>query len=47
LLFVSDDELLLTEGAGVLSPDADQRVRNAARSLIQIINEAARAVPQP
>jgi hypothetical protein len=31
----------------VLSIDAEQRVRKAARSLIQTINEAAQGGPQP
>jgi FMN reductase len=46
-LFVGDDELKFAEGGGVLSIDAEQRVRKAARSLIQTINEAAQGGPQP
>jgi FMN reductase len=46
-LFVSDDELQFAEGAGVLSPDAEQRARKAARSLVQSMNKKAQPAPQP
>jgi FMN reductase len=46
-LFVSDDELQFAEGAGVLSSEAEQRVRKAARLLAQSIYEAAQVVPRP
>jgi FMN reductase len=46
-LFVSDDELQFVGGAGVLSVDAEQRVRKAASALVQTLNEAVQPVPQP
>jgi len=46
-LFVSDDELQFAGGAGVLSIDAEQRVRKAARVLVQAVYDATQAVPQP
>jgi FMN reductase len=46
-LFVSDDELQFTGGAGVLSVDAEERVRKAGRALVQTLCEAAQAAPHP
>jgi|HubBroStandDraft_1064217.scaffolds.fasta_scaffold00734_8 FMN reductase len=47
-LFVSDDELPFAAGAGVLSVDAERRVRKAAQALVQSIGEAAaKAAPHP
>jgi FMN reductase len=45
-LFVEDDELQLAAGTGVLSVDAEKRVRKAARALVQATQEAARTVPK-
>jgi hypothetical protein len=47
VLFVSDDELQFAAGAGVLSIEAEQRVRKAARVLVQTTYDATQAVPQP
>jgi FMN reductase len=46
-LFVEDDELQLAAGTGVLSVDAEKRVRKAARALLQGVHQTARAAPQP
>jgi FMN reductase len=45
-LFVEDDELQLAAGTGVLSVDAEKRVRKAARALVQATQQAARTVSQ-
>lgn len=42
-LFLRDDEVQLGPGAGVLAIDAEQRLRKAARALVQATAETAQA----
>lgn len=46
-LFFRDDELPPPSGTAVLSDDAEQRVREAARALVQATEDAARVASRP